>query len=129
MKRNRQETRDIRYRPYLEPVGLALASNGTACITWKSPKSDVQTDVKLYARNSQLMDAQSYGKRYSAFLALSSEAFPTKTALYGSVAPGNSLGSGDTIALCTGQRPFLDGNEFGNRSIMLEMTSSKTAYS
>jgi len=49
---DRQETRDICHPRHVEPVGLALASNGTACITWKSPKSVYQTDVCLYARDT-----------------------------------------------------------------------------
>lgn len=49
---DRQETRDIRHPPHVEPVGLALASNGTACITWRSPRSDDQIDLCLYARDA-----------------------------------------------------------------------------
>lgn len=59
---DRQETRDICHPSHVEPVGLALASNGTACITWQSPRSDAQTDLCLYARDSPQMEAQSYGK-------------------------------------------------------------------
>jgi len=49
---DRQETRDICHPRHIEPVGLALGSNGTACIIWKSPLSDYHTDLCLYARDA-----------------------------------------------------------------------------
>ena len=56
-----QETRDIPCVPASEPVGLALASNGNACIAWRSSGRDSTTEVVLYGRDSKTMDACNYG--------------------------------------------------------------------
>ena len=57
-----QETRDIAFSPNHEPVGLALASKGNACITWRSPENQEVTEIVLYGRDSKLMHAENYGK-------------------------------------------------------------------
>lgn len=57
-----QETRDISYRQGSYPVGLTLATNGNACIAWKSPGDDSTTEVCLYGRDAKLMDACNYGQ-------------------------------------------------------------------
>lgn len=49
-----QETRAIN-EPGGEPVGLALASNGNACIAWKSPNWLNRTKICLVGRNEKIM--------------------------------------------------------------------------
>lgn len=49
-----QETRDI-HEPEEKPVGLALASNGNACIAWKSPDRLNGTKICLVSRNEKIM--------------------------------------------------------------------------
>lgn len=57
-----QETRDIT-RPDIEvPVGLALASNGRACIAWKVLGKENKTKVTLIGRDETLMRACGYGQ-------------------------------------------------------------------
>lgn len=50
-----QETRDIKAPEDQKPVGLALASNGTACIVWRSPDRLNETKVFLVGRNGKTM--------------------------------------------------------------------------
>ena len=57
-----QETRDIDNRNDDTPVGLALASNGLACITWKQTAKHYKTKILLIGRNEETMEACSYGK-------------------------------------------------------------------
>ena len=57
-----QETRDISFLSHKEPVGLALASKGNACITWRVPGQEELTEVVLYGRDAKLMEAQEYGQ-------------------------------------------------------------------
>lgn len=49
-----QETRDINESEG-EPVGLALASNGNACIAWKNPDRINKTKICLVGRNEKIM--------------------------------------------------------------------------
>lgn len=46
-----QETRDIKAPEYQKPVGLALASNGTACVVWRSPDGVNGSKILLVGRN------------------------------------------------------------------------------
>lgn len=57
-----QETRDIRSLDKEVPVGLALASNGLACIAWKKSGKEDNTRVTLTERDEKLMQACTYGK-------------------------------------------------------------------
>ncbi|KAL8793390.1 MAG: hypothetical protein Q9195_003976 [Heterodermia aff. obscurata] len=57
---DQQEIRDITYFPNQEPVGLALASKGNACITWRDRGIVESTSVALYGRDAKLMEAQDY---------------------------------------------------------------------
>lgn len=50
-----QETRDIEKPEDQEAVGLALASNGNACIVWKSPDRLNKTKICLVGRNEKIM--------------------------------------------------------------------------
>ena len=61
-KNSMQETRDITADPgWALPVGLALANNGTACITWQSHKEHTKTEVWLYGRHKEILDSTSHG--------------------------------------------------------------------
>lgn len=57
---NRQETRDIEKPSNRLPVGLALATNGTACVTWMGNNN--RSDIILYARDIKKMAQDSCGK-------------------------------------------------------------------
>lgn len=58
-----QERRDINnFEQGEEPVGLALASNGNACIAWKHPSRQSETKVWLVGRDAKLMEACAYGQ-------------------------------------------------------------------
>ena len=58
---SQQETRDLDY--HIEaPVGLALASDGNACIVWKHPACQLYTKILLIRRDEKLMEACSYGE-------------------------------------------------------------------
>lgn len=59
---HQQETRDIVCDINIEPVGLAIASNGNACIAYKTPAVKDSTEMLLVGRNAKLMDACSYGQ-------------------------------------------------------------------
>lgn len=59
---HQQETRDIRCGIDVEPVGLAIASNGNACIAYKTPEARGSTEMWLIGRNNKLMDANNYGQ-------------------------------------------------------------------
>lgn len=50
-----QETRDIEAPEDQKPVGLALASNGTACITWRCRDRLDGTKIFLVGRNGKIM--------------------------------------------------------------------------
>ena len=50
-----QETRDIKNSEDQKPVGLALASNGNACIAWKGLDRLNQTKICLIGRNEKIM--------------------------------------------------------------------------
>ena len=50
-----QETRDIKAPEDQKPVGLALASNGTACITWRCRDRLNGTKIFLVGRNGKIM--------------------------------------------------------------------------
>ena len=50
-----QETRDIEELEDQTPVGLALASNGNACIAWKSTSRLTDTKICLVRRNGKIM--------------------------------------------------------------------------
>lgn len=50
-----QETREIKQPADHKPVGLALASNGNACIVWKGPDRLKQTNICLVGRNEKIM--------------------------------------------------------------------------
>ena len=50
-----QETRDIQKIQDHEPVGLALASNGNACIAWKGLDRLEKTKICLVHRNKKVM--------------------------------------------------------------------------
>ncbi len=59
-----QESRDIVCGIYFEPVGLAIAGNGNACIAFKTPGENCTmgaTELWLVGRNSKQMDACAYG--------------------------------------------------------------------
>lgn len=59
---DQQETRDIVCDINIEPVGLAVASNGKACIAYKTPALKDSTEILLIGRNAKVMDACSYGQ-------------------------------------------------------------------
>lgn len=59
---HQQETRDIICHISIEPVGLAIASNGKACIAYKTPVLKDSTEMLLIGRNAKVMDACSYGE-------------------------------------------------------------------
>lgn len=59
---HQQETRDIMCDISIEPVGLAIASNGNACIAYKTPTVKDSTEMLLVGRNAKVMDACSYGR-------------------------------------------------------------------
>lgn len=50
-----QETRDMKNFHDHEPVGLALASNGNACIAWKGLDRLEKTKIFLVGRNEKIM--------------------------------------------------------------------------
>ena len=50
-----QETRDITNDVDHTPFGLALASNGNACITWKSSTRLTKTEICVVCRNEKIM--------------------------------------------------------------------------
>ena len=50
-----QETRDIKRSEDQKPIGLALASNGNACITWKGFDRLNQTNICLVGRDKKIM--------------------------------------------------------------------------
>lgn len=58
---SQQETRNISLSNDDTPVGLALASNGNACISWKQRAKYNETKVLLIGRNEKMMEACSYG--------------------------------------------------------------------
>ena len=58
---SQQETRDINDHNDDTPVGLALASNGKACISWKQPKKRNETKILLVGRDEKMMEACSHG--------------------------------------------------------------------
>ena len=58
---SQQETRDIDNHNDDTPVGLALASNGNACISWKQPAKHNETKILLIGRDEKMMEACSYG--------------------------------------------------------------------
>ena len=61
---HQQETRDIRVEVDNEqiPVGLALSSDGHACIAWKTQSETNPTKLILIGRNEDLMQSCTYGK-------------------------------------------------------------------
>ncbi|KAI9700729.1 MAG: hypothetical protein M1836_002098 [Candelina mexicana] len=54
-----QETRDI-FNEGCEPVGLAVDEEGTAAISWQSPRDAEVTKICLYKRDHQLMEERNY---------------------------------------------------------------------
>ena len=58
---HQQESRVIAISEDEEPVGLALASSGNACIAWRNPNRRERTLVWLIGRDEKQMDACSYG--------------------------------------------------------------------
>lgn len=62
-----QDTRDVLYAKFPKPLGFAIASNGTACISWDSGCYEPRCRVWLVWRNDSLMQSSNYG-RYSCFL-------------------------------------------------------------
>ena len=62
-KNSMQETRDITAdHADAVPVGLALANNGTACITWHRSTEYTKTEVWLYGRHKEILDNTSHGR-------------------------------------------------------------------
>ncbi len=59
---HQQETRDIEVPDVEVPVGLALASNGRACMACKSQIEEDSTNVTLIGRDHKLMEACDYGE-------------------------------------------------------------------
>ena len=59
---SQQETRDINNHNDDMPVGLALASNGNACISWKQPAKQNETKILLIGRDEKMMEACSHGE-------------------------------------------------------------------
>lgn len=59
---NQQETRDVRNSDKDEPVGLALASNGKAAISWRNPSKQNRTSIWLVDRDAKLLEACTYGQ-------------------------------------------------------------------
>ncbi len=57
-----QETRDVTRLDTEVPVGLALASNGHACIAWKTPGKEEKTNITLIGRDETFMQTCSYGQ-------------------------------------------------------------------
>ena len=57
-----QETRDIECPTGSEPVGLAIAATGEACVAWHSDNEEFETQVILYGRDAKLMEAGDFGK-------------------------------------------------------------------
>lgn len=57
-----QETRDIRVSDVEIPVGLALASNGHACIAWKNLAKGNSVKIMLVERDQKLMLDCSHGE-------------------------------------------------------------------
>ena len=58
-----QETRHISIREVEVPVGLAIASNGTACIVLQNTAKQCHTHILLVERDNKLMDTCTYGKQ------------------------------------------------------------------
>lgn len=58
---SQQETRNIYGHSDGTPVGLALASNGNACISWKQPAKYNETKILLIGRDEKMMEACSHG--------------------------------------------------------------------
>lgn len=58
------ETREVTTSHIETPVGLALASNGHACIAWKTPCNEDKTNVTLIGRDEILMQSCRYGQYY-----------------------------------------------------------------
>ena len=58
---SQQGTRNINVSNDDTPVGLALASNGYACISWKQHAKQNETKVLLIGRNKKVTEACSYG--------------------------------------------------------------------
>ena len=56
-----QETRNVSVNSDDTPVGLALATNGNACISWKQRGKYNETKILLIGRNEKMMEACSYG--------------------------------------------------------------------
>lgn len=56
-----QDTRDVKLCGLELPVGLALASNGTACIAIKNMIGE-DTNLMLVGRDDKLMEACHYGE-------------------------------------------------------------------
>lgn len=56
-----QGTRNINVSTDDTPVGLALASNGYACISWKQHSKQNETEVLLIGQHNKYMEANSYG--------------------------------------------------------------------
>ena len=57
-----QDTRDVAVGKGAVPVGLALASNGTACVAWNHPDVHLTSMVNLVYRHHELLQSCSYGK-------------------------------------------------------------------
>lgn len=76
----RQETRDILIRWGTEPVSLAIANDGLACIAWSRVDRRCATRFSFYARSSnRIVDACGYGQSAYAFLNSSSRVNLTTT--------------------------------------------------
>ena len=61
-KNSMQETRNVTAEHYdSKPVGLALANNGTACITWQRSSDCQKTEVWIYGRHKEILDNTSHG--------------------------------------------------------------------
>lgn len=58
---NQQETRDVHNSSQEEPVGFALGSYGKAAISWRNPGKESKTSMWLISRNSELLEACTYG--------------------------------------------------------------------
>ncbi|KAL9124122.1 MAG: hypothetical protein Q9217_006518 [Psora testacea] len=94
-----QETRDVVFPRDPVPVGLALASNGTACIAWKHPGMHEKTMVWLIYRHDKLMQSCSY------------DPSPLMS----------PLGDPPAIPSHTGREPLIFGMQFAERGKQLDL--------
>ncbi|CAF9933789.1 hypothetical protein IMSHALPRED_009479 [Imshaugia aleurites] len=62
-----QETRDIKKPKNQIPVSLALASNGNACIVWKSFDRLNKTKICVVGRDQKIMEDCQHGQRIFPF--------------------------------------------------------------